>query len=67
MSTPATRATLSSGANDVQTTFFIAKSDDRNRVDYGMRLDTNRAPVGAIVRTLLRFELRFGSLQRCVD
>ncbi len=34
------------GANDIATTFFIAKSDDRNRVDYGMRLDTSCAPVG---------------------
>jgi Domain of unknown function (DUF4833) len=34
------------GANDIQTTFFIAKSDDRNRVDYGMRLDTKCTPYG---------------------
>lgn len=35
------------GPNDVATAFFIAKSDDRNRVDYGMRLDAGCAPVGA--------------------
>ena len=34
------------GAHDIQTTFFISKSDDRNRVDYGMRLDVNCAPSG---------------------
>ena len=34
------------GANDVETLFFISKSDDRNRVDYGMRLDTHCAPYG---------------------
>jgi hypothetical protein len=34
------------GANDLETLFFIAKSDDRNRVDYGMRLDTHCAPLG---------------------
>lgn len=32
------------GANDVETLFFISKSDDRNRVDYGIRLDTHCAP-----------------------
>lgn len=34
------------GANDLQTLFFISKSDDRNRVDYGMRLDSRCAPYG---------------------
>jgi hypothetical protein len=34
------------GPHDVETLFFIAKSDDRNRVDYGMRLDANCAPAG---------------------
>jgi hypothetical protein len=34
------------GANDLQTVFFIAKSDDKNRVDYGMRLDTRCVPYG---------------------
>lgn len=34
------------GVNDVPTLFFIAKSDDRNRVDYGMRLDARCAPYG---------------------
>lgn len=34
------------GANDVETLFFISKSDDKNRVDYGMRLDTHCAPYG---------------------
>jgi hypothetical protein len=34
------------GANDLETIFFIAKSDDKNRVDYGMRLDTHCSPFG---------------------
>lgn len=33
------------GPNDVQTVFFVNKSDDKNRVDYGIRLDANCAPV----------------------
>jgi hypothetical protein len=33
------------GPNDVPTVFFISKSDDQNRVDYGMRLDGRCAPV----------------------
>jgi hypothetical protein len=32
------------GPYDVPTVFFINKSDDRNRVDYGMRLDSTCAP-----------------------
>ena len=34
------------GANDVQTVFFINKSDDHNRVDYGIHLNANCAPTG---------------------
>jgi hypothetical protein len=34
------------GTNDIETLFFISKSDDRNRVDYGMRLDSKCAPYG---------------------
>jgi hypothetical protein len=34
------------GANDLETLFFIAKSDDKNRVDYGMRLDKRCTPYG---------------------
>jgi hypothetical protein len=34
------------GANDIETLFFISKSDDRNRVDYAMRLDAHCAPYG---------------------
>jgi hypothetical protein len=33
------------GPSDVQTVFFISKSDDKNRVDYGMRLNENCAPL----------------------
>ncbi len=33
------------GPNDVPTVFFINKSDDRNRVDYGIRLDATCGPV----------------------
>jgi hypothetical protein len=32
------------GANDVPTVFFINKSDDHNRVDYGIRLDDRCGP-----------------------
>src|SRR5579863_3847843 len=31
-------------ARDVSTVFFISKSDDHNRVDYGMRLDDHCVP-----------------------
>jgi len=34
------------GPHDVETVFFVAKSDDRNRVDYGVHLDASCAPVG---------------------
>lgn len=34
------------GAHDVRTIFHIAKSDDRNRVDYGIHLDSSCQPVG---------------------
>jgi hypothetical protein len=34
------------GANDVQTVFFINKSDDHNRVDYGIHLNEHCAPTG---------------------
>lgn len=33
------------GANDIPTAFFISKSDDKNRVDYGLRLDASCVPV----------------------
>ncbi len=33
------------GPYDVQTVFYINKSDDHNRVDYGMRLDAHCLPV----------------------
>jgi len=33
------------GSHDVPTVFFINKSDDHNRVDYGIRLDGNCSPV----------------------
>lgn len=35
------------GPHDVPTVFYVAKSDDRNRVDYGVRLDASCAPVGS--------------------
>jgi hypothetical protein len=39
-------STVAFGPHDVQTVFFISKSDDRNRVDYGIRLNDHCAPVG---------------------
>jgi hypothetical protein len=46
------------GPNDVPTTFFISKSDDRNRVDYGIRLDAHCAPLNddAIILYWREFE-----------
>ena len=34
------------GPHDVRTVFHIAKSDDHNRVDYGIRLDAECRPIG---------------------
>ncbi len=34
------------GRHDVQTVFYIAKSENRNRVDFGIRLDSNCQPRG---------------------
>jgi hypothetical protein len=34
------------GPNDVRTLFYIAKSDDRDEVHYGIHLDKNCLPVG---------------------
>ena len=39
-------ATVTFGPSDVRTVFHIAKSDDHNRVDYGVRLDARCQPVG---------------------
>lgn len=43
---PALADEIAFGSHDIVTTFFISKSDDKNHVDYGMRLDENCAPVG---------------------
>jgi hypothetical protein len=40
------KAVPSFGRHDVRTVFFIEKSDDRNRVDYGIHLDARCQPVG---------------------
>lgn len=34
------------GPHDVATVFFFSKSDDKNRVDYGLRLDEKCQPAG---------------------
>lgn len=39
-------ATPEFAPHDVPTVFFINKSDDHNRVDYGLRLDAECRPVG---------------------
>jgi hypothetical protein len=45
LTAPATSAADPSfGPHDVPTVFFINKSDDKNRVDYGLRLDARCAP-----------------------
>jgi hypothetical protein len=38
------RAEVSFGAHDIPTVFFISKSDDHNRVDYGIHLNDHCAP-----------------------
>ena len=43
---PAQASEITFGSHDIQTAFFISKSDDKNRVDYAMRLDKNCAPYG---------------------
>ncbi len=40
-------AQVSFGPNDVRTVFFIAKSQNRNRVDYGLSLDEQCHPRGS--------------------
>ncbi len=55
------------GPHDVATVFYISKSDDRNRVDYGVHLDASCAPVGRdpVFAYWRRFEPgqeRFGDL-----
>lgn len=55
------------GEHDVRTVFHIAKSDDRNRVDYGIHLDDRCRPVGSqpIYAYWHRFEpgaARYGDL-----
>jgi hypothetical protein len=42
---PAWAGEVQIGPHDIATTFFISKSDDANRVDYGIRLDAGCAPV----------------------
>ena len=46
------------GPHDIPTLFFINKSDDKNRVDYGIRLDAECAPLSkdAIFPYWRRFE-----------
>jgi hypothetical protein len=44
-STTALSKEMQFGAFDIPTVFFISKSDDHNRVDYGMRLNQSCGPV----------------------
>ncbi|MGC4123027.1 MAG: DUF4833 domain-containing protein [Myxococcales bacterium] len=43
---PAPRKDPKFGPNDIETVFFISKSDGEGRVDYGLRLDEKCKPVG---------------------
>jgi Domain of unknown function (DUF4833) len=43
---PARAADVQFGPKDVATVFYIGKSDDKNRVDYGIRLDGDCVPIG---------------------
>jgi hypothetical protein len=45
-STDAHASPVSFGSHDVETVFFISKSDDRNRVDYGIHVNEHCAPTG---------------------
>ena len=57
-SAPARAAEMTFGPHDVPTVFFIAKSNDKNRVDYGIRLDAACAPASddAIIPYWREFE-----------
>jgi hypothetical protein len=44
--TAVARATPRISTHDLPTLFYVAKSDDRNRVDYGVHLDATCAPQG---------------------
>jgi hypothetical protein len=41
---PAVGSEVHFGTSDIPTVFYISKSDDHNRVDYGMRLNSSCAP-----------------------
>jgi len=61
-------ARVSFGEHDVRTVFYISKSDDRNRVDYGIRLTAQCMPDGdePVYAYWHRFEprqARFGDLR----
>jgi Domain of unknown function (DUF4833) len=45
LATPAVADEVAFGPHDVATVFFISKSDDHNRVDYGIHLDAHCAPL----------------------
>jgi len=58
---------LGLGEHDVATVFYVSKSDDRNRVDYGVRLDeacrpSRDEPIFAYWRRFEPGEPRFGEL-----
>lgn len=60
-------AALRMGRTDVPTVFYVSKSDDRNRVDYGVRLDercrpASREPIFAYWRRFEPGQPRFGDL-----
>ena len=45
VSAPALASEVPFGASDIPTVFYISKSDDHNRVDYGMRLNSKCEPL----------------------
>ncbi len=55
------RADVAFERHDVPTMFFIDKSDDRNRVDYGIRLDTNCHPASGSPMVVYWREFENGS------
>ena len=47
VASPAAAGEVRFGAFDIPTVFYISKSDDHNRVDYGMRLNAQCAPASS--------------------
>lgn len=58
------RADVDFSASDVPTIFYVDKSDDRNRVDYGIRLDARCLPTSGSPMVVYWREFERGSAGR---